>query len=333
MVKLSHREADEVHQYHVLQAESQALARARAMQSGAFMGFLFAASSGALLMVVHFGGRSVASGKMTSGQLTSFATYSFLLGLGTSGIVKGVSDLWHSCVAAERYYRLVEPTVLSTSAVKDLGVPETVSATTMNTTSRTLVDAIDSISFREVNFSYRSTQVQVLHNVSFHLKRGQVVALVGKNGSGKSTIAALLAGLLHLPTTTESGRIELSNGDVYPNPLLHDKDFQKKLIQIIPQSVALFNVSILDNVRYCNPYATEDQVRQALELANCRELLERLEGGWDYVVGHNGCKLSGGEQQRYVSSGRMHGFVSSVFDKRVYSSQFCTLDVILLCAT
>jgi ABC-type multidrug transport system fused ATPase/permease subunit len=132
--------------------------------------------------------------------------------------------------------------------------------------------------------------------VSFDLKRGQVVALVGKNGSGKSTIAGLLSGLLRLKSDASNGSVELSNGLRYGD--IVDKAMKKKLIQIIPQSVALFNMSILDNVRYSNTEATDKEVQAALDMANCHDLLARLDGGWNYVVGQNGCKLSGGEQQR-----------------------------------
>jgi len=174
MVKLSNRDVDEVNRYAELQDESLRLARRGSLQNGMFMGFIFAASSGALLLVVNAGGKSVAAGRMTSGQLTSFATYSFLLGLGTSGVVKGLSEFMQGMVSATRLYHLIETkgAEADVSEVQDVGVCVD-------------VDTIQSIAFRDVSFSYKSTGTEVLHRISFELNRGEVVALLGHNGSGK----------------------------------------------------------------------------------------------------------------------------------------------------
>jgi ABC-type multidrug transport system fused ATPase/permease subunit len=285
MVKMSNREVEEVQQYSDMQEQGLRLGRSASLHSGMFMGFIFVASSGALLMVVNVGGKSVAAGKMTSGQLTSFATYSFLLGLGTSGIVKAMGEFLQGIVAAERFYRLVDP--------KEEEAEDHAGDKKSNGTEITNVNirAVESIALKDVCFSYKSTGVQVLDNVSLELKRGSVVALVGKNGSGKSTIASLLAGLYQ----PNAGRIELSDGTDLTRV---SKTCKKNLVQIVPQQTALFNMSILENIRYSNPDASEEDVRRALKMANCEPLLSKLEGGIHFVVGLNGSKLSGGERQR-----------------------------------
>jgi len=114
--------------------------------------------------------------------------------------------------------------------------------------------------------------------------------LVGRNGSGKSTSAALLAGLYK----PKSGSIVLSDGTDLRGV---SNESRKNLIQVIPQSTALFNMSILENVRYAKPDATAADVKRALSLANCDDIVSKKDGGLDFVVGLNGCKLSGGEQQ------------------------------------
>jgi ABC-type multidrug transport system fused ATPase/permease subunit len=280
MVKMSNREVDEVQQYSDMQEESLRLGRSASLQSGMLMGFIFIASSGALLMVVNVGGKSVAAGKMSSGQLTSFATYSFLLGLGTSGIVKAMGEFVQGMVSAERFYRLVDHEDDARNKKSD-----------GEEISNVNVRAVESVALKDVCFSYKSTGAQVLNNVSLELKRGSVVALVGKNGSGKSTIASLLAGLYQ----PSAGRIQLSDGTDLTQV---SKTCKKNLVQIVPQATALFNTSILENIRYGNPDASEEDVRRALKIANCEVLLSKLEGGINFVVGLNGSKLSGGERQR-----------------------------------
>lgn len=288
LVKLSNREQQEVETYHVLQQEAVQVGRLVAYFQGAFMGFLFCASSSALFLVVHLGGRSVAAGRLTSGQLTTFATYSFLLGLGTSGLVKAIGEIAAGMVSARRYYQLVlivdaDDEEAKKDYAKDIG---------SNSVKVSIEPSkIESITFEKVSFSYKSTGAQVVKDVSFTLARGKVVALLGQNGSGKTTVASILAGLYQ----PADGKVFLSDGTD-----LHDLDkaSKQKLVQAVLQSTALFNLSILENVRYGNPKATEEEVQFALKQANCENFVSKLEGGLNFVVGLNGCKLSGGERQR-----------------------------------
>jgi ABC-type multidrug transport system fused ATPase/permease subunit len=270
MVQLSNRQEDECEAYAKLQQEQLKLSRQAAWQSASFMGFLFCASSSALLLVVNVGGKSVAAGRMTSGQLTSFATYSFLLGLGTSGLVKAAGEVVQGLVSADRVYALLD---------------ENEKEESMHRPKKSVaVNQIDSVAMENVSFQYKSTGATVLKNVSLKLQRGTVVALCGKNGSGKSTTTSLLAGLLE-PT---EGQIVLSDGTLLSECNATTKG---QLCQVVLQSTALFSTTILENVRYSKPDATRAQVVQALQQANCTLDL-------DAQVGLNGCQLSGGERQR-----------------------------------
>jgi ABC-type multidrug transport system fused ATPase/permease subunit len=168
-VKLANREESEVQEYVRLQEECVALGRKVSAAKGSFMGFMFAATGGALYMVFNVGGKAIADGRMTSGELTSFATYSFLLGLGTSGVFKALGESTQGLVCADRVYRLMD------ADAKSSDKPTSAKSATVET------DAVDSISLEDVSFSYRSSPDKlVLDNVSFSLQRGKVVAIVGK---------------------------------------------------------------------------------------------------------------------------------------------------------
>jgi ABC-type multidrug transport system fused ATPase/permease subunit len=291
MVRQGNREQDEVDRYNQQQKEIYQIAASSSRMRGVLMGFLFSASASALLLIVNMGGRKVRAGVLTGGQLTSFATYTFLLGLGTSSIVKSIAELMQGLVAAERYYRLVNDDDADVENRKDTDE----STSHEDAADDIEIDNVDSIALKNVCFSYKSTGKEVLHNISIQFQRGKVLALVGKNGAGKSTIASLLAGWHRV----SSGEIQthMMNGEIKDYTLL-SKTTKKKLVQVIPQNPSLFNLSILENVRYCNPDASMEAVQRAMTLASCDDFGARLPGGIQFVVGVNGCKLSGGERQK-----------------------------------
>ena len=282
-VKTSCREADEVAQYDQLQLEAAKLGRAVSLAKGAFMGFMFAASSGALFLVFQTGGKAVSAGRMTSGQLTSFATYTFLLGLGTSGIMKASSEMAQGIVCAGRMYGLMA----DEETDEDVSASKSVSGTGDIDTA-----TVDSIPFDNVSFAYRSNpSKKVLKGVSLKVERGKVIALLGKNGSGKSTTASLLSAVYR----PQSGTVRTSEGtDLYSL----SRRAQSHLVQVVAQHPDFFDMSVRDNVTYTNPNATEEEVKEALTNANCDGFLSKLESGANYRVGRNGSKLSGGQRQR-----------------------------------
>lgn len=145
------------------------------------------------------------------------------------------------------------------------------------------------IEFRHVNFSYE-TGKQVLQNVSFTARQGEITALVGPSGSGKSTAAKLAARFWDI----QSGRIMLGGQDislVEPEALL-------KNFSIVFQDVVLFNASIMDNIRIGRRDATDEEVMRVARLARCNEFIGRMPQGYQTVIGENGETLSGGERQR-----------------------------------
>ena len=145
------------------------------------------------------------------------------------------------------------------------------------------------IEFHDVRFAYEDGP-QVLHGVSFAIEPGQVLALAGLSGSGKSTIAALLP-RLYDPT---GGRITLDGRDLRDVGLQSLRD----LIGAVPQDVTLFHGTVRENISYGSPNASLDQIVEAARRANADEFIRALPGGYDAPIGEGGIGFSGGQRQR-----------------------------------
>lgn len=145
------------------------------------------------------------------------------------------------------------------------------------------------IRFDNVGFSYKDGE-NILHNVSFTAKQGEVTALVGPSGGGKTTVSRLAARFWDADDGTVTvGGMDVSKVD--PETLL-------SLYSIVFQDVTLFNNTILENIRIGRKDATDEEVIAAAKLANCDEFAEKLPEKWNSMIGENGCELSGGERQR-----------------------------------
>ena len=146
-----------------------------------------------------------------------------------------------------------------------------------------------SVEFSHVNFSYEPER-QILYDVSFSLKAGHSVAIVGPSGSGKSTIINLIPRLYD----SQEGRITFGGTDVKKLDLA----FLRRNVGIVSQETYLFNGSIRENLLYAKPDATEEELIAACRKANIYDFIEKQETGLDTMVGNRGLKLSGGEKQR-----------------------------------
>ncbi len=287
MVKTSNREQDEVEKYKEMQDECISLGGKAAVASGLSMGIMFGLSSTAFCGILLAGRRAVKSEKMTSGELTSFGTYSFMLALGTAGVVSAMGQFSKGMQCAARLYGLIDEEQAPTQEeMKD-------AHSAVNSA------VVQKLSMENVSFSYKADPFKsILQGLSFSLERGEVVALVGQNGSGKSTAASILAGMY----TPQSGEISMYNkdGDT-EKPLNYITDIRRKdkvnLIQVVPQAPAIFNTTVSENVRYSCPDASDEEVSAAMKSANC-DFVSKLDGGMDYKVGRNGIRLSGGQRQR-----------------------------------
>ena len=145
------------------------------------------------------------------------------------------------------------------------------------------------ITFEHVSFAYEPGK-PVLKDVSFTAKQGQVTALVGPSGGGKSTVANLVAGFYDV----DGGKITLGGTDITPI----DSVFMMKDFSVVFQSVVLFNNTVMENIRVGRKDATDEEVIAAAKAARCHEFIEKLPDGYQTVIGENGSTLSGGECQR-----------------------------------
>ena len=145
------------------------------------------------------------------------------------------------------------------------------------------------IGFDRVGFSYNDGE-SVLDDVSFTAKQGEVTALVGPSGGGKTTASRLAARFWDV----NKGKITVGGMDISridPETLL-------SLYSIVFQDVTLFNNTILENIRIGKSGASDEEVIAAARLANCEEFAQKLPEKWNTLIGENGCTLSGGERQR-----------------------------------
>lgn len=145
------------------------------------------------------------------------------------------------------------------------------------------------IEFKNVSFAY-DKYTPVLKDVSFTAKQGEVTALVGVSGSGKTSVLRLISRLYDY----DGGSILIDGRDI--KNISTDSLF--KDISIVFQDVTLFNTSILENIRLGNEKAGDEEVKNAARLANCMDFIEKLPEGFDTKIGENGAELSGGERQR-----------------------------------
>ena len=155
--------------------------------------------------------------------------------------------------------------------------------------SETLTNQGCDIVFDHVGFAYNSGET-VLKDVSFTARQGEVTALVGPSGGGKTTVSRLATRFWDY----QKGRITVGGMDISKI----DPEKLMSLYSIVFQDVTLFNNTILENIRLGRKDATDEEVLAAAKLANCDEFAEKLPDKWNTEIGENGCALSGGERQR-----------------------------------
>lgn len=146
------------------------------------------------------------------------------------------------------------------------------------------------IEFKNVTFGYEEAEEPALKNISFSAKPGEVTAIIGSTGSGKSTLVNLIPRFYDI----DSGSILVDGVDVRE---MSQEDLHSK-IGLVPQKAILFSGTIADNIKFGNKSATEEEIKHAAEIAQATEFISNMDGGFDYQIAQGGTNVSGGQKQR-----------------------------------
>jgi ATP-binding cassette subfamily B protein/subfamily B ATP-binding cassette protein MsbA len=146
------------------------------------------------------------------------------------------------------------------------------------------------VTLRDVTFSYHGSESPVLHDINLDVRPGEMVALVGPSGAGKTTLCNLVARFYD----PGSGAVMLDGVDLRDVAL----DSYRRLLGIVEQDTFLFDGTIAENIAYGRRGATAEEIERAAHLANAHEFIAKLPGGYDTLIGERGVKLSGGQRQR-----------------------------------
>ncbi len=253
---------------------SFAIARRRSVFAGIFVGASSFAAYAAAALVLWYGGYLVTEGRMTIGELTSFLVYTLLVAVSLGGLSDLMAELMKAGGAAERIFELLD----RSPAIPTSG-------------GLTLAEVQGRIEFERVEFHYPARKdAPVLRGIDVVIRPGEVVALVGASGAGKSTIAALLLRLYD----PDAGLIRLDGHDLRDL----DPSWLRRRIGIVAQEPILFSGSIADNIRYGRVEASDAEVEAAARTANAHDFITTFPGGYATLVGERGVQLSGGQKQR-----------------------------------
>ncbi|MDE3742976.1 ABC transporter ATP-binding protein [Maribacter polysaccharolyticus] len=223
--------------------------------------------------VMGIGGYKIMQGELTIGDLLMFTV---LLGTMVAPIVQMSnigSQLTEALAGLDRTEELMNMTPEADEAQRNI----------------VLDHVVGDMTFKDVSFAYEEDK-EVLHNISFEVKSGTVVALVGSSGSGKSTIAGLAASFLN----PQSGKITIDGND-----LAHvDLNSFRQHLGVVLQDDFLFEGTIRENILFPRPNASEEELQNAVKAAYVDEFTDRFDDGLNTLIGERGIKLSGGQRQR-----------------------------------
>jgi ATP-binding cassette subfamily B protein len=212
-------------------------------------------------------------GKVTTGDVVLTTTLGFTVLHASRDLAMALVDV------VQQFAKLGE-------AVQELGLPHEMQDAP---DAKPLINLGGSAALVNVCFSYPNGS-RVLQDFTLHIPAGQKIGIVGKSGAGKSTIFALLQRFYD----PERGHVLIDQQDI----ALVTQESLRQSIAVVQQDISLLHRSIRENLRYGRPEATDEEIVQAAEIANCGEFIAALPDGYDTVVGERGAKLSGGQRQR-----------------------------------
>ena len=269
------REAEETRRYRELLSGVVTAAVARAKMRATLFGVVGFVAFAGVVAVLWQGGRLVLEGALTPGALVSFLLLAITVAAAVGALASLFGSYQEAVGAAQRVFEILKmtPTVAEAERPATLRHP-----------------VRGAVALERVQFRYDPDLPPVLSDVSFTIAPGEVVALVGPSGAGKTTVASIIPRFWDVT----GGRITLDGVDV------RDLSFSdlRGAIGLVPQEPALFSGTIRENIAYARPSANDDDVLAAARAAHATEFIDRLPNGMETRVGERGIKLSGGQRQR-----------------------------------
>lgn len=258
-------------------AESVRAALRRAHVRGMFFGVLTFTTFSGIAFVLWQGGRLVLENQLTAGELVQFLLYTIYIAAAIGALASFFSAYQEAVGAAERVFEILEAKPEVTDPPEPLPLPAPVQG---------------SVSFERVSFRYLEgpNAPEVLEDVTLTVAPGEIVALVGPSGAGKTTLVSLLPRFWDVT----GGRILLDGIDVRTLALAD----LRGAVGMVPQEPALFSGTVAENIAYARPDASRAEVEEAARAAHAHEFVQLLPAGYDTLVGERGVKLSGGQRQR-----------------------------------
>jgi subfamily B ATP-binding cassette protein MsbA len=228
----------------------------------------------AMLILFYFGLREINAARMEAGQFFAFLFFLFRSYDPMRKISRQHNEITKAFAAAKDVWNVLDENEVMPEKPDAVALPP----------------LHDSISLNNVSFSYQTDPKKILDGLSLEIPKGSMVALVGESGGGKSSLIKLVQ-RLHDPT---DGSIEWDGID------LRDAKLQslKSQLALVSQETVLFNDTILSNISYGKPDATDDEIKEAATVAFAHDFIEELPHGYDTLVGERGIFLSGGQRQR-----------------------------------
>jgi ATP-binding cassette subfamily B protein len=229
-----------------------------------------------VVLVLWVGAQDVMAHEITPGRLSQFILYAVFAAGGLGELSQVWGEISQASGAAERLFEIleIEPEIKAPPLPEVLPVP-----------------ARGEVTFKDVHFSYPTrADVPVLDGLSFHVKPGEKVALVGSSGAGKSTIFHLILRFYD----PQSGMVSF-DGVNLPEA---DPAALRSRIALVPQDAVVFAASVRENIRFGRPDASDAEIEAAAEAAHATEFIQRMPQGYETLVGERGIMLSGGQRQR-----------------------------------
>jgi len=272
----NHQVQDE-HRFATTVEDAFDTARKRIFQRSWMITMVIVLVLGAVAVMLWVGGMDVIAGRITGGELAAFVFYSLIVGSAIGTLSEVIGELQRAAGAAERIAELL--------GSENIIQPPTTGLVTLPQRVR------GELQLQDVRFSYPSRpESYAVNGLNLTIRAGETLALVGPSGAGKSTVYDLL---LRFYDPVE-GRILI---DGVPLTSLDPLDLRRHFA-LVSQSPALFFGSVEENIRYGNPGATLEQVKEAAKIAHAHDFIEKMPNGYQTHLGDGGLGLSGGQRQR-----------------------------------